>query len=93
VFWASTLRELYDEIEALVLRRQDARNRDVTLAWMTVNLAAATWATGRVPELQGLLMTIERPRGPQSLAEQKAALHVIAQQLGRPLQTKRKVRH
>lgn len=70
-----------------MLRRQDTRDRDVTLAWMTVNLAASTWAKGRVPDLQGLLTARQAAR-PQSVAEQKAVLELLAQRLGRPLQTK-----
>jgi hypothetical protein len=71
-----------------VLQRQDARDRDTTHAWMMVNLAASTWAKGRVPDLQGLLTSGRQPR-PQSVAEQKAVLEILAQRLGRPLQTTR----
>ena len=70
-----------------MLRRQDERDRDVTLAWWMVNLGATTWAKGRVPELQGLLMA-GRPKV-QSMAEQRAALHLIAQRLGKSLQTRK----
>lgn len=68
-------------------RRQDERDRDITAAWVTVNLAAATWAKGRVPELGPLLTP--QPARPQTLAEQRAALELLAQRLGRRLTTRR----
>lgn len=86
-FWGSTPRELFDEVEALTLTRRDARDRDITLAWWIVHLGATTWAKGRVPDLQGLLTARPQARG-QSLAEQRAVLELLAQRLGRPLQTK-----
>lgn len=78
---------MFDEVEALSLARQDQRDRDVTLAWLIVSLGAATWSKGRVPDLPGLLAGGRRER-PQSLAEQRAALEIIAQRLGRQLRTK-----
>jgi len=80
---------LFDEIDALAQRRRDERDRDITLAWTMVNLAAATWSKGRVPDLAGLLTTSQAAR-PQSLAEQKAILQQLAQRLGRPLQIRKR---
>jgi hypothetical protein len=74
-------------MEAATLRRVDEHNRDVRLAWMTVSIAAETWAKRRLPDLQGLLSS-NGPARPQSLAEQRAVLELLAQRLGRPLQTK-----
>jgi hypothetical protein len=78
---------LFDEIDALVLRRRDARDRDVTLAWTIVNIAAATWSKGRIPDLQPLLSAAQ-PGRPQTIEEQRAVLQQLAQRLGTPLQTK-----
>jgi len=70
-----------------VLQRQDTRERDVTLAWTIVNLAAATLSKRRVPELAPLLEAM-RSRRPQTVAEQRAVLELLAQRLGRRLTTR-----
>jgi hypothetical protein len=78
---------LFDAVDARLLAQRDEWNRDVRLAWRIADLVVATWAKGRTPDLQSLLMQ-ERSTWPQSLAEQKAALQILAGRLGRPLQQK-----
>lgn len=67
-------------------RAKDDADRSLVQAWWIVNLAATTWSTGRVPDLQGLLTTRPATR-PQSLAEQRAVLEQLSQRLGQPLRT------
>jgi hypothetical protein len=78
---------VFDAVAGLALRQRDEWDRDTRLAWRIADLVMATWAKGRPPDLQALLTQGHQAR-PQSLVEQKAALAIIAQRLGRPLTTK-----
>lgn len=84
---------MFDELDGLALRTQDERERDITLAWTMVNIAASTWSKGRVPELQALLMTTRRPQRPQTVEEQRAMLQVLAARTGGVLRTTTAGRH
>ena len=92
-FWNSTPRELFDDLDGLALRKQDERERDFTLAWTMVNIAAATWSKGRVPELRTLLTSTRPQARVQTVEEQRAMLQVLAARTGGVLRTTAAGRH
>jgi hypothetical protein len=78
---------LFDVHAAVTLRQQDELDRDTRLAWLIADLVLVTWVKGRPPDLRTLL-THGRQAKPQSIAEQRAQLQILAGRLGRPLQQK-----
>ena len=61
-------------------RHQDARDRDLTLAWQIEALHRAK----RLPALKTLLDKTEKPR-PQTVSEQRTILEALSQTIGVPL--------
>jgi hypothetical protein len=78
-FWDLAPIELAREMEAARLRQQDEADRVIALAWHIEALRR----TKKLPALRTLLK--ETAQRPQTLAQQKAVIHILSAQMGIPL--------